>query len=86
MPPLRISYNERIREHLQESAEFRRALLREAVNCLLTGDLDTGKAVLRRYINLTVGFVQLGRDLDRNPKTLMRMFSPKGSPQARNLF
>jgi hypothetical protein len=27
------------------------ALLREAVECLLSGDLDTGKAILRDYIN-----------------------------------
>jgi hypothetical protein len=70
----------------RRAPSFAALSLREAVNCLLTGDLDTGKAVLRRYFNLTVGFVQLGKDLDRNPKTLMRMFSPKGNPQARNLF
>lgn len=62
------------------------ALLREAVCCMLAGDLETGKSVLRKYINGTVGFVQLGADLGRSPKVLMRMFSPTGNPQARNLF
>ena len=28
---------------------FRRELLREGVQCLLSGDLDTGKTVLRDY-------------------------------------
>ena len=84
--PMSISYNEMIQKQLQESVEFRRALLREAINCLLSGDLDTGKAVLRKYINGGVGFIKLGADLKRNPKTLMRMFSPTGNPQARNLF
>jgi DNA-binding phage protein len=65
---------------------MRRGYHREAVNCLLPGDLDTGRAVLRKYVNFTVGFAQLVKDLKRNPKTLMRMFRPKGNPQARNLF
>ena len=86
MPPLTTSYNEMIGQRLNQSDGFRRALLREAVNCLLAGDLDTGKSVLRKYINFTVGFIKLGADLGRNPKVLMRMFSPKGNPQARNLF
>ena len=32
------------------------------------------------------GFIKLGADLGRSPKVLMRMFSPSGNPQARNLF
>ena len=41
---------------------------------------------LTKSFNETVGFVQLGADLGRSPKVLMRMFSPTGNPQARNLF
>jgi len=84
--PLTKSFNETVKAHLEKSEEFRRALLREAVGCMLSGDLDTGKSVLRKYINGTVGFMQLGADLGRSPKVLMRMFSPTGNPQARNLF
>jgi hypothetical protein len=69
---------------LQESAGFRRALLKEAVGCMIAGDLETGKSVLRKYINGTIGFVKLGEKLNRSPKVLMRMFS--ANPQARNLF
>jgi len=84
--PLTKDFNETIREQLQKSAGFRRALLKEAVACMIAGDVDTGKSVLRKYINGTIGFVQLGKALDRSPKVLMRMFSEKGNPQARNLF
>jgi hypothetical protein len=80
------SFNETVKEQLGRSEEFRRALLREAVGSMLAGDLETGKSVLRKYINGTVGFVKLGTELGRSPKTLMRMFSPAGNPQARNLF
>ncbi len=50
------------------------------------GDVDTGKAVLRDYINVTIGFEGLSRVFDKTSKNLMRMFGPKGNPQASNLF
>jgi hypothetical protein len=84
--PLTKDFNETVKEHLQKDAEFRRALLKEAVGCMIAGDLETGKSVLRKYINGTVGFVKLGADLGRSPKVLMRMFGPTGNPQAKNLF
>ena len=31
-------------------------------------------------------FLELGAALGRSPKSLMRMLSPTGNPQARNLF
>lgn len=84
--PLTKSFNETIKSKLQQSEGFRRALLREAVACMIAGDVETGKSVLRKYINGTIGFVKLGSDLERSPKALMRMFSPTGNPQAKNLF
>ena len=75
-----------IRSRLERDAAFREALLKEADDCLLLGDVDTGKALLRDYINATIGFDQLGAVTDKSPKSLMRMFSPRGNPRARNLF
>lgn len=79
-------FNETVREQLQKSVAFRRSLLKEAVGCMIAGELDVGKSILRKYINGTIGFVKLGEALGRSPKVLMRMFSAKGNPQARNLF
>jgi hypothetical protein len=86
MMPLTKSFNETVKVKLQQSAGFRRALLKEAVACMIAGEVETGTSLLRKYINGTVGFIKLGADLGRSPKTLMRMFSPKGNPQAKNLF
>ena len=58
----------------------------EGVECFLSGDLETGKAVLRDYINGTIGFEKLSESTHKPPKSLMRMLGPKGNPQARNLF
>ena len=49
-------------------------------------DLDAGKAVLRDYINATIGFEEPAEAFDKSSKSLMRMFGPKGNPQASNLF
>lgn len=79
-------FKETVKTRVQRDTAFRRELLREGVECLLAGDLQTGKAVLRNYINATVGFVALAEVVGRSPKSLMRMFGPSGNPQARNLF
>jgi hypothetical protein len=79
------SFRETIVEQLA-SPDFRREFLREAVANMVAGDLETAKAVLREYINGTVGFIALGEALSKSPKSLMRMLSPKGNPQARNIF
>ena len=60
---LTTSFNDTLRKMLQESAGFRRALLKEAVGCMIAGDLETGKSVLRKYINGTIGFIKLGEKL-----------------------
>ena len=65
---------------------LRQALLREGIDTMLTGDVDTGKAILRDYIKATVGFEKLGEATDTPAKSLIRMFGPRGNPQARNLF
>ena len=79
-------FKETVQARLAHDPEYRRELLREGVECLLAGDLDTGKATLRDYINATVGFEELSRLTRRPTKSLMRMFGPKGNPQARNLL
>jgi len=75
-----------IKARAERDPAFRKELLREGVECLLAGDIDTGKTILRDYINATLGFVELAQAVDRSPKSLMRMLGPSGNPQARNLF
>ena len=80
------SFKELVQRRVAKDPEFALALLREGVDTMLAGDVDTGKAVLRDYIKATVGFERLGEATDTPPKSLIRMFSPRGNPQARNLF
>jgi len=75
-----------IQARSRRDAAFRKDLLREAVESFLSGDVETGKTVLRDYIHATVGFNELAGSTHHSPKSLMRMLSPSGNPQARNLF
>lgn len=79
-------FKETIQARVERDPAFREELLKEGIECLLSGDVDTGKAVLRDYINATIGFDELGDLTHKSPKSLMRMFGPQGNPQARNLF
>ena len=79
-------FKDTIKDRVARDPAFREELLKEGIECLLTGDVDTGKAVLRDFINATIGFDALGMATERSPKSLMRMLGPKGNPQARNLF
>ena len=80
------SFKDLVQSRVARDPDFAAALLREGIDTMLTGDVDTGKAILRDYIKATVGFEKLGEATDTPPKSLIRMFGPRGNPQARNLF
>ena len=84
--PLTKSFKDLVQQRVGSDPAFGEALLRESIDTMLAGDMDTGKAILRDYINATIGFTRLGEETGTQPKSLMRMFSPRGNPQARNLF
>lgn len=84
--PLTRNFKETIRARAQADAEFRVALLEEALDAFLNNDLETGKLLLRDYVNATVGFEALAEELHKSPKSLMRMLSEEGNPRADNLF
>jgi len=79
-------FKETIRARVKRDPGFRKALLREGIENFLSGDVETGKIILRDFINSTVGFTKLSDVTNRSAKSLMRMLGPRGNPQARNLF
>jgi len=80
------NFKETIQARVQRDPVFREELLKEGTQCLLAGDMDVGKAILRDYIKATMGFEELSSLTEKSAKSLMRMFGPRGNPQARNLF
>ncbi len=84
--PLTREFKETVQARAKRDPDFRSGLLKEGVECMLAGDVDTGKTILRDYINATIGFSELGELTKKQPKSLMRMLGPHGNPHARNLF
>jgi hypothetical protein len=82
--PLTHDFKETIHARAQRDTAFRRTLLRESVECILNGDLETGKSVLRDYVNVTVGFQNLEKRTHIPAKSLMRMLGPRGMNASRN--
>ena len=80
------SFKETVKARAERDGAFRKALLSEGVGAMVSGDVDTGKAILRDYINATIGFERLAQETGTPPKSLMRMFGPSGNPNAKNLF
>jgi len=80
------SFKTLVQSHVKADKKFAQALLREGIDAMLSGDVDTGKTILRDTIKATVGFERLGAATGAPPKSLIRMFGPRGNPQAKNLF
>ena len=80
------SFKDLVQRRVTQDREFATALLCEGIDTMLAGDVDTGKVILRDYIKASVGFEKLGEATNTPAKSLIRMFGPRGNPQARNLF
>jgi DNA-binding phage protein len=79
-------FKETIRARVARDPKFRKELLREGIEAMLTGDIATAKTILRDYINATVCFTELAEATRIPSKSLMRMLGPTGNPRAGNLF
>jgi DNA-binding phage protein len=79
-------FDELVQKHVAEDGVLAGALLREAIDVMLAGDVDTGISLVSDYVKGTIGFEELGRAIGVQPKSLIRMFGSSGNPQARNLF
>jgi len=81
-----VSYNDSLKKLVDENPEMGQQMLEGAVNALFQGEIDEGRILLRQYINATLGFAELGRRLDKDPKNIMRSLGPKGNPTLTNLM
>jgi len=84
--PITRKFRDTVLFRAEHDAVFRREMLTEAVNEMLTGDLDAGKAMLRDYINATITFQKLAEKLKKSSKSIHRMLGPRGNPRAENIL
>ena len=75
------AFKETVKARADRDPAFRRALVAEALNCLVEGDVATMKTMLRDYINATDGFAVVADAIGKSPKGLMRSLGATGNPQ-----
>ena len=81
-----IPYDDAIRAIVDDEPQIGLDMFEDALNALFRGDVDEGRIHLREFVASTIGFAELGRRLNKDPKNLMRALSPRGNPTASNLF
>ena len=79
-------FRQTVQARAQRDAKFRRGLLRDAIEALLSDEAALGREILRDFINATLGFPELAERTGIHVKTLHQMFGPRGNPTAANLF
>ena len=79
-------FKDTVRARAQRDPQFRLALIEEAVECLINGDLDGGRSVLGDYINATLGYAALAELTGKDAKSLIRMLRPGSNPTSKNLL
>jgi len=84
--PLTRDFKETVMARAKSDEEFRSELIVEATNAFLAGDLETGKALLRDYLNGTESVSGIAEKLRINEKSLRRMLGPKGNPTLKNFI
>ena len=79
-------FHETVVARAKRDPAFKPALLMEALQSFLDGEVAPGLIILRDCINATVGFSGLSKQTQIPEKSLMRMVGPHGNPTANNLF
>src|SRR5476649_1081087 len=79
-------FRETVRADAARDPKFRAALLTEALDAYLAGDVAVGKAMLRDLVNATIGFERLAAEVKKPSKSLHRMLAPRGNPSSENFF
>jgi DNA-binding phage protein len=84
--PITRDFRTTVWARAQKDPRYRAAMLTEAVNEFLAGDVGAGKAMLRDYVNATITFDGLAKQTGKPGKSLQRMLGPRGNPTAESLF
>lgn len=77
-------FKETVQLRVRRDPEYRKELLLEATNSFLEGDIDTGKALLRDYLNATEALPSIAGELSLDEKSIRRMVGPRGNPTLKN--
>lgn len=83
--PVGRSMHEIVQARAAGDRDFVGALLQEAGELLLGGELAAARSLIRDAIKGSMGYADLSRRTGTPEKSLVRMFGPSGNPTAANL-
>ena len=83
---LGIPFDGIVKERAQWDPVFRAMLLPDAIDLLISGEVQVGKIALRHAANSTIGFEKLASLTGKTPECLKRMLTTEGAPSADELF
>jgi len=84
--PLTREFKKTVKERAERDPALRNALLQEAIETLMQGEVEVAKLLLRNYINATVGFQAAAEAVDKSTKSVMNMLGPRGNPSSKSLL
>ncbi|MGE0917372.1 hypothetical protein [Trichlorobacter lovleyi] len=84
--PLTKQFRQTVMARAKADKEFREELIIEATNALLEGDIDTGKSLIKDYLNATEAFTAVADQLQKDEKSIRRMLGPSGNPTLKNFI
>lgn len=79
-------FKDTVQLRTKQDPQYRKELIIEATNAFLEGDLDTGKTLLRDYLNATEALPSIAGELSLDEKSIRRMVGPKGNPTLKNFI
>jgi DNA-binding phage protein len=83
--PLGPSLHEIVQARAGRDPAFVGALLGEAVELMLEGELAAARSLIRDVIKGSMGYAELSRRTGTPEKSLVRMFGPSGNPTVANV-
>jgi hypothetical protein len=86
MSALTRNHSYTVAARLRRDGTIGQALLVEAMNLCLAGDVRAAKAILRDLLSVTVDYKDLAAGVRKTRKSLYRMLAPRGNLSAENLF
>jgi DNA-binding phage protein len=84
--PFTKLFKDTVKARIERDPTFAAALFEEALSAFFEGDTALGKALLRDFVNSTIGFEGLAHALNKPSKSLHRMLAPSGNPTMENFF
>lgn len=80
------NFRETVLARAKRDDAFRVALLMEAVDPLLEGDVEIAKRLLRDYIHVSISMDELSKRIHTKKENIQRMLGPNGNPGIKSIF